>query len=842
MSDKLQILIPEAVTNLAKNPSLGINDTGYGTIGAGVTGARDLDESRFGRASYKIVTPATIPGEGSEYTEDPSVSRTPLACSIYVRGTGGQVFLQIAANDNGDTVSGEPIQLSPNYWQRLGVVIQIGAIVETDLDVRVLTYYNQVATFYVDGIQIEENGYLTSYCDGDLELEIPPHDGNAFFEWVGQRHATRSTRSANYRAGGRFRDLTQDLDYNLFPTEVSGLGMPPITLGAQTFTAMERSIIQSVKALPRSVMMTFHARRLPNLPRCDPASLSSLHRARRALEDVIKPDLVQAPQSLLLRYAEGMVPKDLEAQYESGMEWEGDIRNPHLNSFGVRFLCPDPYWRSDSQDTEELATSTTPVGWHPFLLARLAGEWTGFGSVNFPIKVCRVHPNGDVYIGGAFTTIDGTTFNRVARWDGEEWNVLNDAGADGIDDGEVRAIAFDSEGNVYFGGTFVAINAVSYNGVAKYDPAADTFSVLDAGTPGFDMPCTVNALAIAGDNTLYLGGSFVTTTAAQTVNYICSYDPGTDAFSVMGAQPGLDAEVLALEIDLDFETLYIGGEFTQENGLFDAELPYVCLWNGTAYNCLQRHNDATAKGADDFVRALKIDLGGRLYIGGDFGALGFWDAEKIGYWDRASFYPCGSDGDGLAGGSSVNDLAIGEDGLIYIAGDYTSGTNDPLAEYLATWNGTRFGHLDCDFGAEVYSVAVKFDKLFVGYDGASVSAIADVQDVENHGEATAYPILDVLGPIVIKWLENQSTGAIIRLNMTVQEGERILIDFRRGQLKAVSEWRGNVIAGISPDSDFGDFNLLPGENRIAFLGTGGDGNEEVSLRWRISDWSFDDVR
>jgi hypothetical protein len=43
-------------------------------------------------------------------------------------------------------------------------------------------------------------------------------------------------------------------------------------------------------------------------------------------------------------------------------------------------------------------------------------------------------------------------------------------------------------------------------------------------------------------------------------------------------------------------------------------------------------------------------------------------------------------------------------------------------------------------------------------------------------------------------------------------------------------------------SDWGDFALLPGLNQIAFLGTGGDGNEEVSLRWRTTDWSFDDLR
>lgn len=835
----LWILIPEATTNFCKNPSLGIDATNWGTVGVGTTGSRTLDRSRFGRASYKIVTPATIPGEGGEYTEDPSVSRTPLACSVYARGQGN-VFLQVSAGDNGYSVNSDPIELTGKYWQRLSVVIQIGSVVETDLDVRVLTYYNDAVTFYIDGLQIEQKGYVTTYCDGDLELELPPHNGNAYFEWVGQRHATRSSRTAAYRMGGRYKNFTQGLDFNIYPTEISGLGMPPINLGIQYFTKQEKANVQSVKGQPRAVGMTFHARRFPKGRICPPEGVRELNRARKALEDAIKPDLVQSPQSFLIRYEDGPVPMDLEAYYEAGLEWQGDIRDPFLNEFTARFFCPDPYWKTDSQDTEELSTSTTVSGLHPFLVARLSGQWEGFGAINFPVKVARVHPNGDVYIGGAFTTIDGTTYNRVARWDGEQWNVLNDAGADGIDDGEVRAIAFDSEGNVYFAGTFTTINAVAHNRVTKYDPSADTFSVLDAGTAGVTGP--VNALAVAKDNTLYLGGSFVSTTAGANAYRVCSYNPGTDAFSAMGGNSGLDAEVFALAIDLDGSTLYIGGDFTQENAKFDAELPYVCKWDGTNYLPLQRHNDDTATGCDDTVRTLKLDLGGRLYMAGDFANAGFWDAEKVAFWDRNSFYPLGKDGDGLTGGNSVYDIEIDNKGLIYFVGDFTGATLDALAAYLATWNGTRFGHGDIQVGSECLTIAAKFDKLFLGYNGPSITAIADVQDITNYGEATAYPFLDVLGPLTVKWLENQSIGSVIRLDLEVMDGERVLIDFRRGQLKAVSEWRGNVIYGISPDSDFGDFFLLPGSNRLSFLGTDGDGNEEVSIRWSVTDWSFDDIR
>ncbi len=153
----------------------------------------------------------------------------------------------------------------------------------------------------------------------------------------------------------------------------------------------------------------------------------------------------------------------------------------------------------------------------------------------------------------------------------------------------------------------------------------------------------------------------------------------------------------------------------------------------STYEPLQRQNDASAIGCDDVVHALKIDLGGRLYLGGDFGSAGFWDAEKVAYWDRSSFYPLGKDGDGLTGGNRVNDIAIDNKGLVYFVGDFTGATLDSLGAYIVTWNGTRFGHGDAVFADECFTVASKFDKLFVGYDGATLSAVADVQDVMNYG-------------------------------------------------------------------------------------------------------------
>jgi hypothetical protein len=986
----LKIIIPEATVNLCVNPSIE-TEVGAWWVGPGGTETltRTLDHARFGRASLKVVTTgAAIPsGEGARYNHNPTVQPGPITESVYVRGRGN-VYLRVRASDNGAKAvwASKPIQLNDRYWQRLVCTGQL-LVPETRLTLAVRTQYPQAVTFYVDGAMIEEKGHVTTYCDGDQELELAPHDGNAYFEWVGQRHATASFRTKSYRMGGQFKDLVQGLDVNAYPIEASGLGMAPLTLGAQIYSGEERATVQTVKAMPRGLSLTFHARRMPDSRECDPKSLKSLNQARKAIEDAMKPDLVHKPQSFLLRYEDGPCPMDLEAMYESGMEWEGDLRDPYVNSFGVRMFGPNPFWQADSQDTVQLQTSRVPATDHAYLIARLAGEWDGFGSASFPVRVLAIHPNGDIYAGGDFLNIGGVVVNHIARWDGSAWNglgpsglgpelVLNPGfetagggGADiwadwtevvfdgaladegvlvhsgahaakitrgtadtqvydtfavtplvqytvrfwtrgdgtnagrygvydfthsaqilplattsipgtvyqqvsvsftapagcilagvqllcpavlggiayfddvsclghppGPDDGSVYAIAFAANGDVYIGGTFTTIGGVTYNRVARYTPSTDTFDTLGGASPGVNS--VVKALAVSKDGYVYVGGAFTSITAGPTDAYrIARYNgPTLDTWTTMGANAGLNLDVEALEIDLDGTTVYLGGQFTNEYNVWGVPLlPYICKWT-TIFEAIAEY------GLNGTCRALKMSLDGKLYLAGDFTTAGWWTVGNVALWNRVDFYPLGGDGDGFTGGTRVNTIDIDNRGNVYFGGNFTGATNDSLAAYVALWNGTRFGHVDAVFPGEVLAIASKYDKLFVGYLGAALTDIADVQTVMNNGAASAYPMLDVLGPLVLRSLENQETGKLIRFNLDLQAGERVLIDLRPGFLKAVSEWRGNVIYGVLPYSDFGDFALLPGNNQIAFLGTGGDGNEEVSLRWRVTDWSFDDIR
>lgn len=840
----LEILVPEETRNLCTNPSIEIDTLDWEAVGVGVTIARSLTHAHFGKASLKVVTPGTLAQEAGRYNHQDPVVAGPYTVSVYVRGNG-QVFLRLRGNDNNLQWQTDHVLLTPHYWQRLSVT-GIFPLAETALTLAVRTAYNQATTFYLDGAQLEAKGHVTTYCDGDRELELNSHDGVPYFEWTGQRHTTESFRSRTYRGGGVWKDISQGLDWNLFPTEAAGLGMPPMVIGMQVFAGQEKGLVQATKALPRAIGLAFHARRFPYREECDPQSLQAIRQARHALISVLKPDLMGGVQSAVLRYTEGKVPMQLDVNYEGGLEFAGDMRNPWINSFGLRLLAPDPYWRTDSQDQSQVSPSTVPATNHAYLIARLTGQWDGFGSLNFPVKVIKVHPNGDVYAGGSFTNIGTVACRRIARWDGVQWNTLAGAGND-IDDGEVLAIDFAPNGDVYIGGTFTTIDAVTYNRVARYTPSTDAFDTLNAaGTVG--VGSDVRAIAVDKAGYVYLGGSFITAGGAAAYRIVRYNGPVADTFTAIGTSSGLNLDVEALEIDLDGSTLYCGGQFTDQQGIA----------GGTALLRISKYTAAAGFEAmgeyamNGIVRALRMGLDGRLFLAGDFTETGkylspgvwqtVWSAVKVAVWNRQEFYPLGGNGDGLTGGTRVNCIEVDSAGLVYFGGDFTAASNDALAAYAAVWNGTRFTHLDLDIGAQVFTIAARFKRLFLGYNGPSVSSIADVQEVTNEGAAAAYPVLDILGPVVLRYLENQETARVIRLNLDVLDGERVLLDLRPGYLKAESEWRGNVMYGIQADSDFGDFSLLPGDNTIAFHGTGGMGATEVVLRWMLADWSFDEAR
>lgn len=845
---KIFIIEPEPTTNLLFTPSFEDVTAGLFNLTAiGSTVTRSVTESRFGRASARVVTDGAVAlQEGVRYrhSTNPALANSPITVSVYARG-GGRVRLRVDDVTNGIVRAGDPVSLRSDFWQRLILTSAFGAVGGGDLDIYVEIFGDpstvQSHTFYIDGFQLEALGHVTSYVDGDLELSLRPHGGDAFFRWQDIRHGSPSLRSERYRGGGRLRDVTQGLDFDLWPTNISGFGMPRFRLQTMSFDTQDEVLVQRSRPRPRALMLTFWASKLnrqnPGVQRSSPASLRTLHKARQALENLIKPDLVQETQPLIMRYEDGAIPMELAAFFETGLEFSGDIRNPYQNQFSTRFFVPDPLWKVDSQDQCELTDQQLVA--HDGLLARIDGRWRGF-DVNGTgvVNTIAVHPvSGDVYVAGSFTEMEGDTdCARICRFprDGSDVEPLNV----GIDDGQVFVIAFLNDGRLVVGGSFTNIDAVAHNNVAIYDPDADSWSTTgpDPGLNG-----AVRGAATHRDgNTVFLGGDFTASFSGSVtpLNRICEYSISADNFSAMtGASGnGVDGTVDECIMDMDGTTLLFCGAFTQETGAGADTLKRVGIWDGSTF--AQMGLD----GAEGRVRHMRMHPNGHVYVVGDFTNIGFNNAEKCAVWNRTDFFPLGAAGDGLTGGVSGFGCDVSAKGLVLFVGDFTgsTGIKAGFIDGITSWDGTRFGMLDMRpaTNTAVNAVAFNGDDIWIGGDIDGNAEASAIHTCANNGKARAGPVLDVLGPCNLIWLENQTTGQVVRMQFEVLADEELLIDLRPGHLSAISSFRGNVIADILPESNH--LLLLPGTNTIAFFADGTTANTEHVLHWQDRHWSFDD--
>ena len=119
--------------------------------------------------------------------------------------------------------------------------------------------------------------------------------------------------------------------------------------------------------------------------------------------------------------------------------------------------------------------------------------------------------------------------------------------------------------------------------------------------------------------------------------------------------------------------------------------------------------------------------------------------------------------------------------------------------------------------------------------------------ITNNGTAIAYPKFyfrfdDGTGPRLL-YIKNETTGATLWLNHTMLIGETLTIDTSLDNRSVVSSYWGNVIgSALLRNSDFSDFYLLPGTNKISVFANDAPVTEPVitaAMWWPINHWSLD---
>lgn len=797
---EVSIIIPKEATNLVTNPTPTSAATGYTAFGAGVSVARVNTQTRRNIASVEITT-ATGVASGVYYTTALTIGTT-YSFSADILDVAGQTFNLFIASDVGGTLaSTNTTWTGTGYWKRRSV---------TWLATGSGTFYlfvtrSSVASttkFYVDGFQLE-TGAVSTYLDGN---QLGFVTGETAYRWNGAVDASTSWRSGQTRSGGTYLKLSSYLKI----LAIVGLGMGSVS-NIAVASSLGGGYYQDTLNNERAFSL------VANINKAGDYAL--IEKARAALIDAVKPDLVARRQPLLMQIdqldstgLEIAETLQIPALYESGLEMDG-AGNAYNEKLSLNFRAYVPYIRQDGAHRAVLGFQESVANAKGIVKRGSDGIWGALSTgANNIVQAIAPSIDGGMYIGGQFTNLGDADGDHIVKWNGSAFSSLS-TGANAV----VYSLAVGADGTLYVGGDFTDLGSAGGDYIASWNGSA--WSALGTGA-NFG----VLALAIGPDGTLYAGGGFTQMGGVADTAYIARWNGTT--WAAMGT--GMDAGVYTLAVGKNGH-IFAGGNFTQASGVTGTA--YVAEWTGSAWVPL-------STGMNNTVNSLYVGPDGTLYAGGGFTTSGGITTTHIARWNGASWQTMGT-----GGASDIVKTFLWFDNQLYAGGQFVTIGGISTPDSVAAWNGSSWMPIDIDMAYSTYSIvnalgADKSNNFYVGgaANGTATSATVTVPSV---GSAVAYPILYFIGPGTLYQLKNYTTGKAIYFNLTLNAGEIATLNLDPQHLSFKSSFRGNIMSTILPGSDL-NFMLQPGSNNIsAYLYGGTSAASGVIMVWKDQYWSID---
>jgi hypothetical protein len=499
----------------------------------------------------------------------------------------------------------------------------------------------------------------------------------------------------------------------------------------------------------------------------------------------------------------------------------------------VRFICYDPFCYEVHSESKYLERYQT-IANADYIVRKEEGIWYNVSTdFNNDVYALARNKSGYIYIGGAFTNVGDADGDYIVRWN-PYTSVLSKLSAANILSGTVRALLPAPSGDVYLGGDFTNLKDANGDYISRWDGTA--YNSLSTGLTGL-----VRCMTRGQDGSIYVGGDFTNVTDANG-DYITKWN-GT-AFSSLGTgmQPGGGLGNVNALVCTPNGDIIATGEFTTAGGV--ASTLYIARWNGTVWLPL-------GTGLNGIGRALAVDSAGNVFVGGDFTTADGVACNYIAKWNGKTFEPLGS-----GTNESVRTLAIDKRGQLYAGGIFTSAGGITLADRMASWNGTTWGHLDINLpGAPTtWAILPWYDDLYIGYStaGSAIASYTNSVTLSNTGSHTTYPIIKVYRAddgtsATLKWIKNETTHQKLVCNYALQKGETLTIDLTPGDRSITSDSPTNphgdpidVWRAVLRGSDLAEFGLIGGTNVISvYVAEVGAPTCYAWLEYRITHWSSD---
>jgi uncharacterized delta-60 repeat protein len=340
------------------------------------------------------------------------------------------------------------------------------------------------------------------------------------------------------------------------------------------------------------------------------------------------------------------------------------------------------------------------------------GGLGGRGWDGSPRVFCfSLAPNGKVFVGGDFDSVNDITRNSVARLNADgslDRSFDPGSGVQGSRGAGLggAGIALQADGKILISGSFWKVNGVSRNGVARLNADGSVDTTFD---PGSGANGRISALAMLPDGKILVGGSF-STFAGQPHRYLVRLNSDGSLDGGFNAEPGLKEVVGAIVLQGDGKILMESG-FEGKNGLRRNRI--VRLNADGSLNA--GFNVGT--GPDSSLWAIVPQPDGKIVISGWFTHVSGVPRAHIARLNSdgsldASFDP----GSGL--NTAVFAAAVQRDGKVVIAGGFTN-VNGRACQRIARLNpdgsvDPSF-HLDSGMDQWVFSLALQADgKILAG--------------------------------------------------------------------------------------------------------------------------------
>jgi uncharacterized delta-60 repeat protein len=408
-----------------------------------------------------------------------------------------------------------------------------------------------------------------------------------------------------------------------------------------------------------------------------------------------------------------------------------------------------------------------------------------------------VQPDGKILLGGRFGTFNGITVNDIARLNQD--GTLDTAFLANTGTGSdvwIDTIALQPDNKILLGGAFTTFNGATVNRIVRLNPDG-TRDVGFTNNNGTGFRSSVLSLVVQPDGKILAGGSFngfydEYETSGYRIARMESNGSEDSAFrSAIKDQDSIGANDTVRSIALRPNgEIIIGGNFTSFR---QSEAQRIMALSSSG-------SPAPTPGASGNVRAIDVQEDGKILVGGDFSYFNntlvnrFIRLTPDGTIDPTFNRVLSTYGPGFSGGNrSVRDIKVQSDNKILVGGNFFLSPEENFVRL--NQDGTKdtafTSNINIGPNNRVYTIALQSDnKILLGgafttFNGATVNRIVRLnqdgtRDVEFTNNTGSGPVSDVTaialqpdGKILISGTFTTFNGAtvnrIVRLN---QDGTR----------------------------------------------------------------------